>query len=173
MSILCQFPGTRRIRAGGKVKEELKMFLLLRENGGWGSKQGGCFTDKPVVSMQSAVLDCRDTERWREREREQERLYWSACSLLPQRDKQEHSKRDRVRKATLLLLYSQLTYMEVPGTIRKNSSQGCWGVCCNITVQVCIYMRQDSFKAGLCVGWGDVTTNMNAHDYKRTCELSV
>lgn len=51
------------------MKEELKMFLLLRENGGWGSKQGGCFTDKPVVSMQSAVLYCRDTERWRERER--------------------------------------------------------------------------------------------------------
>lgn len=154
MSILCQFPGTRRIRAGGKVKEELKMFLLLRENGGWASCTVG-------------------TQRDGEREREQERLYWSACSLLPQRDKQEHSKRDRVRKATLLLLYSQLTYMEVPGTIRKNSSRGCWGVCCNITVQVCIYMRQDSFKAGLCVGWGDVTTNMNAHDYKRTCELSV
>lgn len=53
MSILCQFPGTRRIRASGKLKE----------NGGWGRKQEGCFTDKPIVSMQSAALYCGDGER--------------------------------------------------------------------------------------------------------------
>lgn len=60
MSILCQFPGARRIRVSGELKEELKMFLLLKENWGWGSKQENCFTDKLIVSMQSAVRCCRD-----------------------------------------------------------------------------------------------------------------
>ena len=56
---------------------------------------------------------------------------------------------------------------------KQQSVLCCWGVCCNITVQVCVYTRQDSFRVGLCVGWGDVTTNRNADDDKRTCELSV
>lgn len=85
MSILCQFPGTRRIRASGKPKEELKMLLLLRENGGWGSKQDGRFTDKPIVSMQSAVLYCRGRER--------EAVSVLIC-LQPRRDKQDNSQGD-------------------------------------------------------------------------------
>ena len=92
--------------------------------GGEASKGAALLTNPlfPCRVQYFTVGTQRDGER--QREREQECLYWSACSLLPQRDKQEHSKRDRARKATLLLLYSQLTYMEVPGTIRKNSSQG-------------------------------------------------
>lgn len=41
MSILCQFPCVRGIIASGKLKDELKMFPLLKEKWGWGSKHEG------------------------------------------------------------------------------------------------------------------------------------
>lgn len=63
MSILCQFPDAGGIGASGKLQEELKMFLSSKGNGGRGSKQESGFTDKPIVSMQSAPLYYRDRKR--------------------------------------------------------------------------------------------------------------
>lgn len=74
MSNLCQFPGMGRIRVSGKLREKLKMFLLLKENGGWEVNKAAALLTNPLFPCRVRCSTV-DGGRGRERERESLRLF--------------------------------------------------------------------------------------------------
>lgn len=150
MSILCQFPGTARIRASGKLKEELKMFLLLKENGGWEVNKKAVLLTNPLFSMQSAVHYCRDRV-----------CIFSdlpAASSLSETNKTTSERQKEERHASFVV-HTIKEHGGARNSSIRESRLYCGGVCCNITADVCFSPCHDSFKVSPSVGWDDANIN--------------
>lgn len=129
MSILCQYPGTARIRESGKLKEELMMFLLLKENGGWDVK-------KKAALLTNPLFPCRVHHYYTavETERESLHLFWSACSFIPQRSEQDkQSEKQKEERHASSLVHTIKVHVGTRNSSIRESRLHCGGVCCNIT----------------------------------------
>lgn len=117
----------------GKLKEELKMFLLLKENGGVGE------VNKTAALLTNPLFPCRVQHSTVETEKERVCVFSDlpAASSLSETNKTTVGEKESHAS-------SLVHTIKVHGGAGKLKSRlHCRGVCCNITAEVCFSLGPD------------------------------